>query len=71
MAAGNWIMFDPAKQYLADGTVDFDTDTLKMALLTSGYTPSLSHANWAALSGSEVANGNGYTTGGAAVGSSS
>lgn len=67
MAAGNWIMFDQAKKYLADGTIDFDTDTIKMALLTSSWTPALTPTVWATISGNEVANANGYTTGGATV----
>jgi hypothetical protein len=35
MAAGNWTLFDAAKKYIIDGTVDLDTDTLKIALYTS------------------------------------
>lgn len=67
MVAGNWIMYDSAKAGLVKGTVDFDTDTLKMALVLSAYTPSLTHDEWADVSGSEHTNANGYTTGGATV----
>lgn len=48
----------------SDGTMDWDTDTFKCALVTSSYTPSAAHTVWANVSANEVANGNGYTTGG-------
>jgi len=48
---------------------DWVTDTMKIALLTSAYTPSQDvHDFYDDLTG-EVANGSGYTTGGAAIGS--
>jgi len=31
--------FDAANKYLHDGSIDLDSDTLKVALLTSGYDP--------------------------------
>lgn len=46
--------------------LDLDTDTLKVALFTSSYSPALTDTLYSGLSG-EVANGNGYTTGGATV----
>ena len=46
------------------GGVDLDTDTLKIALVTSAYTPSLAHTQWADVSANEVSSGSGYTTGG-------
>lgn len=70
MAAGKWKLYDLAKKYLADGTFDLDnTSNWKMALFTSA-----SNAN--TLGGTndvygdltnEVANANGYTTGGVAL----
>ena len=45
--------------------VDWDTDTVKMALATSSYTPDQdAHDYWDDVSANEVAGGNGYTTGG-------
>ena len=44
--------------------------TVKMALVTSSYTPnsaSNGHDEWADVSTNEIANGNGYTTGGATL----
>lgn len=54
-------------QYFGNGTVDWDgpSDTLMMALVSSSYVPSqTSHAQWADVSANEIANGNGYVTGG-------
>lgn len=46
------------------GGIDFDTDTFKIMLVTSSYTPDEdSHLDRADVT-NEVANGNGYTTGG-------
>ena len=63
-APSSLTLFYPFKAYLGDGTIDLDTDTIKVALLTSAYTPSTAHAILADVSANEVANGNGYTTGG-------
>lgn len=50
-----------------DGTLDWDTDTFKLALVTDAYTFSAAHTVWADASAAEVASGNGYTTGGATL----
>lgn len=49
---------------LMTGGVDLDTDTLKLALVTSSYTPSGAHTQWSDASSYEVSSGNGYTSGG-------
>jgi hypothetical protein len=50
---------------LAAKTIDLTTDTLKGALVTSSYTPNLATDEfWSTPQADEVANGNGYTTGG-------
>lgn len=61
------IVYTSAKRDLANGSLDLDTDTLKMLLTTSTYTPSAAHAKR-----SDVTNeitGTGYTAGGATLGS--
>lgn len=61
-------IYNSFREYVADGTVDLDNDTLKLALVTSGYsTPSTSHTIWGDVSANEVAAGAGYTTGGASL----
>ena len=52
--------------YLGDGTIDLDSDTLKISLHTSSYTPDAGHSSYTDLD-NEVANGSGYTTGGKAL----
>lgn len=49
--------------------VDFDSDTIKVALVTSSYTPDQdAHDYWDDVSANE-ATGTGYTAGGATLGS--
>jgi hypothetical protein len=43
---------------------------LRLALVTNAYTPNITatgHSLWSEVSGNEIANGNGYTTGGFAL----
>lgn len=51
------------------GIVNPYSDTLKLALVTSAYTVSLAHTQWADVSAYEVASGDGYSTGGVALAS--
>lgn len=47
---------------------DGPSDTLMMALVSSTYVPNqTSHVQWADVSANEIANGNGYITGGTTV----
>lgn len=66
--------YDQAWKLIVTGAVDLDSDTLKVALVSSGYTPSTTHTIWdpdtnnaADPSYNEVTNGSGYTTGGATL----
>jgi hypothetical protein len=69
MAAGAWTVFNIAKEKLADGTFDLDTQTFKMALTTASQALAATFAGtstdcrYADLT-NEVAAGGGYTTGG-------
>lgn len=54
--------------YLLDTPADMETVTLKLALVTSAYTPNRdTHDFRDDFTANEVATGNGYTTGGATV----
>ena len=66
MAAGNWTFTNNSRTYLLDGTFDLNTDTLKIALFQSTSNIGASSTTYAGLT-NEVADGNGYTTGGNAV----
>ena len=72
MAAGKWKVYDLAKKYLADGTLDLDdTTNWKVALFLStsnANTLSVGTGVYGDLT-NEHANANGYTTGGVAIGS--
>jgi hypothetical protein len=56
-------LYDSVAEYIGDGTIDMDDSTFKLMLTTSAYTPSLAHTTKANVT-NEIANGNGYTTGG-------
>jgi hypothetical protein len=55
------------KEFILDGTLDLNSNTFKLTLHTSGYTPSASTHTLFAHATNEVANGNGYSTGGIAL----
>lgn len=69
MAAGKWKLYDQAKKRLADGTLDLDSNTFKMALFQSTSncnTLSVGTGLYGDLT-NELANANGYLTGGTAL----
>ena len=56
------------KYLLATGAVDFLNDTFKIALMGSGFIFNKdTHHGYTDISASELANGNGYTAGGATL----
>jgi hypothetical protein len=57
--------FQPFVANLANGGMNLGSDTLKIFLTNTA--PTNSHGTYSQESGNEIANGNGYTTGGAAV----
>lgn len=57
-------LYDHTWKLFLTGGVDADTDTIKIALVTSSYTPSTAHTQWSDVSSNEVSSGSGYTTGG-------
>jgi hypothetical protein len=64
MAAGPWVLHDKAKLYMGDGTIDLDAHTLKVALFTNASNVATTSVDGVAAATNEVANGNGYFTGG-------
>lgn len=70
--ATTFTLYNCFKKYLLNGTIDLDTDTIKVALVTSAYTPAVTHdvlADVMASPDPEVvaiaSPSNGYTDGGA------
>jgi hypothetical protein len=66
MAAGTWAFTNGGRTKLLDGTFDIDSDSWKMALLLSTSNIGASSTTHAGVT-NEVANANGYTTGGIAI----
>lgn len=72
MAAGAFVIPDLAKLnfFSATGLLQATAANYRLALVTSSWTPvQASDELWAVASGNELANGNGYTTGGINPGS--
>lgn len=64
MPAGSWKVYGAALEAVNKGTIDLDTNTFRMVLCTSSYTPNQStHSTWADASAAEVS-GTGYTASG-------
>jgi len=60
--ASSFQKFNTTVDYLAKGAINFNTDTLK-AMLTN-TAPAATNTTYSTVSGTELASGNGYTTGG-------
>ena len=69
MAADAWQVYEVFYEQLGNESHDLNaTDVIKMALLLSGYTPSLTaDLSFSVIDASEHAAANGYTAGGDAV----
>lgn len=64
MPAGAWKVYGAAAEAIHKGTLDLDTNTFRMVLVTSTHTPNQStHSTWADASANEVV-GTGYTSSG-------
>jgi len=56
-------IYNSFKKFIGDGGVDWDTDTIKVALVTSAYVPNIdSHTFFSDITNEVV--GTGYTAGG-------
>ncbi len=65
MAGGNWVMFGEAGERLLKD-IRFDTDSYRVALVSSSWTPTRNETTWADLSTYEIS-GTGYSTHGKAL----
>lgn len=67
MAAGKWKLYDTAKLKIAQGIIDLDGHSFKMALFKStSNCDTLTHDEFTDLS-NEATSGTGYTAGGAVI----
>jgi len=62
------VIFNSFKKKIMDGSIDLDTDTIKVALVTSSYTPDQDAHDFFDDVTNEVS-GTGYTAGGATLAS--
>jgi hypothetical protein len=62
------VIYNSAKQKLINGGIDLDTDTIKVALVTSSYSPNIDTHDFFDDVTNEVT-GTGYTAGGATLAS--
>ena len=62
------VIYNSFKQKIMDGSIDLDTDTIKVALVTSAYTPDQDAHDFFNDVTNEVT-GTGYTAGGATLAS--
>lgn len=69
MAASAFRIYSKAKEYMPNGTIDVDSHTFKVQLHTSSYSPNLNTHTVRADLTNELATANGYTAGGATLGS--
>jgi hypothetical protein len=68
--AASITIYNSFREYLADGTFDLNSNTFKLSLHTSSYTPNQTNDDvFADVSASELSTANGYTNGGATLGS--
>lgn len=72
--ASEFTLYSSFRKYNLDGTIDLDTDTIKLMLVTSDYTPDLAHEFLADINASPdpevvvvASPSNGYTQGGQAL----
>lgn len=66
--AASITFYQSFREYLADGTIDLNTDTFKVSLHASTYTPNAATNTVFADATGELATANGYTAGGATLG---
>jgi hypothetical protein len=66
-APSAWTFTDVGRTRLLNGTFDIDTDTFKMALLTSASNIGAGSTTFAGVTGEVGTTNTGYTAGGAAI----
>lgn len=68
MAAATITLYNSTKEYLADGTFDLNSNAFKVTLHNSTYTPNASTHTVLADATNQLSTANGYTSGGATLG---
>ena len=63
--------YNDGKMKLLDGSIDLDTDTIKVSLHTSAYSPDIDAHTFFSVMSNELSSSGGYTAGGDALASKS
>jgi hypothetical protein len=66
--AASITFYQSFREFIADGTIDLDSHSFKVMLTTSSYTPNAGTHTVAADVTNELSTANGYTAGGATLG---
>lgn len=62
------LVYNSFKKKIMDGSIDLDTDTIKLALVTDSYTPDVdAHDFWDDVSANEIGATGTYSAGGATL----
>jgi len=70
MAAGNFTVYGAAIEGIAKGTIDLDTDSFRVTLHSTSYTPNANADDtWSDVSSTEFPTAGGYTADGVALAS--
>ena len=57
-------IYNSFKQFMADGSINLDQDTFKIALMKGTHSPVATSTQWSNVSADEVDDGDGYVAGG-------
>lgn len=60
-------IYNQVREDILSSAIDLDGDTIKLGLLNNSATFTATHTVWSDISTNEIANGSGYTTGGATL----
>lgn len=67
MARGDFTIFNKAKEWEGDGTIDYDTNTFKIAICDNTTTPAATDATPTLINYTQVGTAGSYTDGGLTV----
>lgn len=64
MAVGAWTLYNSAKEYIADGSIDLDDNIFRVTLHTSASNAATATISVIGSVDNQIADGNGYSTSG-------
>lgn len=67
MAVGSWVIYNEAKKYLMDGSIDLNSSTFRMGLYTSASNAATATLSRHSEVTNEISEANGYSSSGKAL----